>query len=179
MEYSIKNGYNGKLQSMLHDTAINGLNLDKLINDVSNVDMINYLYRIISSIPNIEVNEVISTAMNNAILMKNNDKNVVANVCDWITVMDKSFIKVSKLAINNAITKVNKKFKPNLIECLKYEMGDKTYDEPSMVALYNKVYNKSYKNIKTITVHDSDLLKYIIIEIDETNPKNKKFKFNP
>ena len=177
MEYNVKQGYQAKLQSMMNNVnAMQGVNIDKLINDVSNVDSINYMYRVLSTMPNVDVNEVITTAMNNAILVKDNSLSTINNVCKWISIMDKSFLKVGKLSVNNAINNVGKGFKPDLIEVLRYEIGDKELDEATMIDVYNKVYDKKYKTIKSISTHDSNFFKNIVIKVDENDPKNKTFK---
>lgn len=167
MEFNLKNGYVSKIQSLIHETNTTGLNLDKLISDTSNVEKVNYIYRTLSSMPGIDVQDVVNCAMNNAILVRSNDMDTLNNIVKWIPIIDKSFVNTGRMTINNTIAGVGRGFKPNRIELLRTEMSNKRLDETTMIATYNRIFGKSYKTIKAIAKHDSDFFKNIAIDISD------------
>ena len=165
MDYFIKSSYKDKIQKCLNNANTAPFNIDEWIDSVSNVSLLNKLWTMLSNIEDFNKDEFLATVMNNTILMKS-DEGELSDVIRWVEMLDRSFIKIHRMWLNNWINKQMKNRQhvdslQVLFTKLKITFGSVEIPEAELLKQINSAYHKNVKNVKSFIKTNPNIWKIL------------------
>lgn len=183
VEFVLKQAYINKINTCLNNANMtNGINLNELIDRVSDADVINKCWTILTQFNNFNQNAFIQDLSNNCLLIKEDGKDMLEIILTWINLLNKTFIKIFKQYLNSLTGKavkgkIDKTYIFELKLRQKYPDKSVAFCEEDVVELFNQVFKKKAKSIKNLEKSSGiDIWKLVKIDNDKTTEDQIFFK---